>query len=74
MLNGKMKQNYDWTAQVKLDLEDLQIPEDLEYIKSKSKDSFKNLVKMKSLEFALNELNLKKEKHSKMQNLSYTKL
>ena len=64
----------DWTKQAKLDLEDLQIPEDIEYIKSKSKDSFKNLVKVKALELALNELNLVKEKHSKMQNLFYTKL
>ena len=64
----------DWTNQVRMDLEDFEIPVDLEYIKSKSKDSFKRLVKVKSLEFSLCELNLVKEKHSKMQSLFYPRL
>ena len=49
-------------------------PANLECIRSKSEDSFKNSVKVKAFEFALNELNLVKETHSKMQNLFYTKL
>ena len=64
----------DWTAQVRMDLDDFGIPVDLEYVKSISKESFKRLVKVKSLEFALSELNLVKEKHSKMQNLFYPRL
>ena len=64
----------DWTAQVRKDLEDFGIPEDLDFIKSKSKDSFKKLVKIKAADYALHELNHMKASHSKMDNVFYTKL
>ena len=38
---------WDWTLQSRLDLADLGMEEDLEWIKQKSKQSFKNLVKVK---------------------------
>ena len=62
----------DWTVQVKSDLDDFGIPWDLDFIKLKSKDSFKRLVKVKTLEFALDELNSDKAKHSKFNNLIYS--
>ena len=64
----------DWTLQVREDLEDLCIPVDLEFIKSKSQDSFKRLVKVKAREYALDELNKMKAGHSKMNNIYYPKL
>ena len=64
----------DWTLQVREDLEDLCIPVDLEFIKSKSQDSFKRLVKVKAREYALDELNKVKTGHSKMDNIYYPKL
>ena len=64
----------DWTQQIKLDLEDLGIPCNFEYIKSKSINSFKKLVKTKAKQYALNLLIDKQKKHSKMKNLSYTEL
>ena len=64
----------DWTTQVRKDLEDFGIPEDLDFIKSKSKDSFKKLVKIKAADYALHELNRMKASHSKMDNIFYTKL
>ena len=43
----------DWTEQVRLDLKDLNLPISLKFIKSKSKFSFKRMVKenMKNYEF-----------------------
>ena len=61
----------DWTEQIKLDLEEFNIPIDLEYISSKSKDSFKKIVKRKSKELALRKLLKSKANHSKMTNLEY---
>ena len=55
----------DWTRQVKLDLRDLQISEDLEFIKSKSKQVFN-----KVLDFEFKRLSQLKITHSKMSNLS----
>ena len=46
----------------------------MEEIESKSKMSFKNMVKIKTKEFALDNLNLSKFKHSKMDNLINTEL
>ena len=43
----------DWTRQVRLDLTNFGISEDLEEIKKTSKYRFKRLVKKKSKEFAL---------------------
>ena len=43
----------DWTEEVKSDLEDFWIPCSFEWIKSKSRLSFKSLVKTKAEEYAL---------------------
>ena len=64
----------DWTQQIKIDLEDLGISCDLEDIKTKSKYSFKKLVKTKSKEFTLKLLLEKQKKHSKMGELFYADL
>ena len=64
----------DWTKQVKEDLEDLKMNEDLETLKNTSKNAFKRKVRIKMKEFAFKYLLDKKEKHSKMSNLFYTKL
>ena len=64
----------DWTKQTKVDLADLQIKEDLSFISSFSKLSFKKLVKLKIKEFSLDKLNEKKYTHSKMDDLLYTEL
>ena len=64
----------DWTTQVRQDLDDFGIPEDLDFIRAKSKDSFKRLVKVKAEEYALIELNCLKAKHTKMENNTYNKL
>ena len=42
----------DWTALVKEDLVDFEIPVNLNFMKSKSRFSISNLVKIKSKEFA----------------------
>ena len=64
----------DWTETIKEDLKEYNISEDLDYIKSKSKYSFKNLVKKRGKEYTLGKLLLQKEKHSKMRNLEYSEL
>ena len=64
----------DWTEQIKVDLKDLGIPCNFEKIKSKSKYSFKKLVKIKSKEYALKILTEKQKKHSKMKNLYYKEM
>ena len=61
----------DWTAQVKTDLVEINIMIDFEYIKSKSKDTFKKLVQTKSKEIAWYKLITQKESHSKLKNISY---
>jgi hypothetical protein len=64
----------DWTQQVRSDLADLVIREDLSFIQAKSLFSFKNLVKTKIKEYALDILNKSKSRHSKMDDLIYTEL
>ena len=64
----------DWTQQIRIDLEDLKIPCDFEFLKSKSDFSFKAMVKIKAKEYALNILTDRQRKHSKMSNLHYTEL
>ena len=64
----------DWTERIREDLADLNIEENFNYIQSKSKESFKNTVKVKIREFALEKLNEAKFKHSKMDSLVYTDL
>jgi hypothetical protein len=43
----------DWNEQVRLDLEEFEISSNLEWIRSKSKMSFKKLVGLKAKEVAL---------------------
>ena len=62
----------DWTSQIRIDLADFCLPEDLDYIKSKSEYSFKRMIKVKALEYALGELN--SMKGSKMTNTFHSKL
>ena len=64
----------EWSEQVKQDLELFGIPEDLKWIKSKTKLSFKALVKKQTRELALLTLINKKETHSKMNDLDYLEL
>ena len=64
----------DWSEQVKEDLELFGICPDLDWIKSKSKFSFKRLVKSKAKELGLEILIKMKEKHSKMSQLEYIDL
>ena len=64
----------DWTEQVKQDLQDFNIKEDFQWIKSMSKASFSKLVKRCGKEYALTELNKKKSTHSKLCNIEYDDL
>ena len=64
----------DWTEQVRKDLEEFGIPCNFEHIRSKSKETFKKIVKVKAKELALQKLILKRDTHSKMANLVYTNL
>ena len=64
----------DWTEQVKQDLSDFKINLSFEEMKAKSKMSFKKYVKTKALEYEFSRLMGVKQSHSKMDNLSYSKL
>ena len=64
----------DWSLQVRADLEDLDIPCSFEFIKSKSTNTFKTLVKKKVQSFAFKSLKSKQQKHSKMVNVRYDNL
>ena len=64
----------DWTEQIKTDLSDLKLKLSLEEIESKSKTTFKNMVKVKIKEYALDSLNEKKFQHSKMDDVIFTEL
>ena len=64
----------DWTELIKTDLAHLGIQPNFKEIESKSKMSCKNMVKFKPKQFALDNLNLSKFKHSTMDNLIYTEL
>ena len=64
----------DWTELVKADLDDFKIEKNLEDIKLKSKLSFKEHVKERAKEHALEVLNDMKDGHSKMSNLHYTEI
>ena len=60
----------EWTEQVRKDLVEFDIPEDLVWIKSKSEHIFKKLVKNKAQELTV-EMNPRK---GKMKNLFYVNL
>ena len=64
----------DWTEQVRQDLVDFNIQCSFEFIESKSAEVFKKLVRRKAKEYALRSLQESKAKHSKMDNVAYTKL
>ena len=64
----------DWVLKVQQDLQDLNIDMNLEEMRIKSAYSFKKQVKIKSKEFALEQLLKLKSKHSKMENLDYSEL
>ena len=64
----------DWILQVQQDLKDFGIVLNLEEIKGKSPYTFEKHVKIKSKEFALEQLLKLKSKHSKMENLDYSEL
>ena len=64
----------DWTKTVKRDLEDIDIPCDFKFLRSKSTESFKKLVKIKTRELALRVLVQKQVQHSKMDAHSYLEL
>ena len=59
---------------MKRDLEQFNIPYDFNYLKSKSKDAFKRIVKNKAKEVALEVLKAKQQKHTKMENLKFLEL
>ena len=64
----------DWVLQVIEDLEMFETPCNLPWIRSKSKLSFKTMVRSKTKELSFKLLSKMKEKHSKMENLLYTEL
>ena len=64
----------DWTKQVREDLEDFGIVEDLKSMEDKSKDAFKRMVNIKCKEYALEKFRKLKMSHSKLNNLCYTEL
>jgi hypothetical protein len=64
----------DWSEQVRQDLSDFGIREDLQWIKTKSQYKFRKLVKKFGREYALGEFNDKKRKHSKLEHLEYDEL
>ena len=64
----------DWTEVVQQNLKEFNIPCDFKYIRSKSCEAFKNIVKTKAKEYALEQLTLKQQKHSKMEELHYTEI
>ena len=64
----------DWTEQAKADLQDFGIKDDFSLLRSVTKTKFKNTVKIKMKEYALDKLNEAKFEHSKMENLVFTEL
>ena len=64
----------EWTEKVKKDIDEFGIPQDLEWIKEKSKFTFNKMVKSKAREVALEKLNEIKSRHSKMDNTFYVDL
>ena len=64
----------DWTRQCKEDLEDFDIPDNLEYFEGKSQDVMKRIINRKRAEYALDKFLKMKITHSKMDNLHYFEL
>ena len=61
----------DWTETVRNDIKEFGFTENFNWYQSKTKETFKNIVKQKSKEITLELLTAKKETHSKMENLNY---
>ena len=61
----------DWVLQCKQDLEDFNLPNQLDYFEGKSKDSFKAAINRKTKDYVLDKFNDIKMSHSKMENLFY---
>ena len=55
-------------------LKEFNIPCDFAYIRSKSAEAFKILVKTKAKKYALDQLTEKQQKHAKMEGLHYTEI
>ena len=64
----------DWSLSARQDLRAFGMDENLETIKCISKDSFKNMIKRKAHEYEFFRLMKLKQKHSKLSELSYSKL
>ena len=64
----------DWTETVKKDIETLNIKVDLKILKSTKKKVFKKYIKKTIKAASLDFLLMEKQKHSKMDNISYTEL
>ena len=62
----------DWAIQAKNDFKDFEIEDNLEKIKTMSKDVFKRLTKRKAYAYAFNLLCLNKQTYRKMDRLSYS--
>ena len=65
---------WNLSKNLKEDLEDFKIENNLEDIKSNVKHSFKKYVKERAKDHALEILNALKDGHSKMDNLHYTEI
>ena len=59
---------------VKQDLIELEIPVDVEFLKSYSKQTFKKYVNEKATKLTFKSMMFRKESHSKMRNLNYSNL
>lgn len=64
----------DWTMEVRQNMSEFGIIMTLDELRSKSKLSFKRLLKQKTKEYAFEKLLEAKGKHSKMSNLKYNEL
>ena len=65
---------YDWCSLVKADLRDFGLPEDLSEIRRRSVISWKTLVKRKTKEYELNQLQILSDGKRKTKNLEYQRL
>ena len=70
------KNEHDWTEQVKADLEEFNLPNDLHYIEKKSVFSWKNIVRKRAKEVEFEKMvEIKETKNeSKLKSLKYEKL
>ena len=74
MAQWKYPCNGDWTEKAKKDLAEFEIPEELDYIRSFSAQSFKSIVKKRAKHLAFINFMAKRESLSKLENFMYTEL